>query len=125
METSVMTPKQKHINALEQLARHFLYKIDGEKVNQALQKLEKRTHHLSEAYCNGEITNSRWSAHCSYVKKRVADLFGFEIPGFFVNGDPRGHALKIDDNVERNLLQTHGIYFQRDWGGYALLAPEL
>ena len=39
----------------------------------------------------------------------------------FLNGDPRGYALKIpDDYVRDNDLNIH-----RDWGGYGIIAPDL
>jgi hypothetical protein len=39
----------------------------------------------------------------------------------FVNGDPRGYALKIQDEyVSENSLDIH-----RDMGGYGILAPDL
>lgn len=40
----------------------------------------------------------------------------------FLNGDPRGYSLKIEDNWmrERQNLRLH-----RDWGGYGIIAPDL
>lgn len=40
----------------------------------------------------------------------------------FLNGDPRGYALKIEDNWMRARpeLRLHS-----DWGGYGILAPEI
>ncbi len=39
----------------------------------------------------------------------------------FVNRDPRGYALKIDDTY----IREHNLDIERDWGGYGLLAPEI
>ena len=39
----------------------------------------------------------------------------------FINGDPRGYALKIDDQYVRD----HNLQIHRDWGGYGILAPDL
>ena len=39
----------------------------------------------------------------------------------FVNRDPRGYALKIEDEYVR----ANGLQIHRDWGGYGILAPEI
>lgn len=40
----------------------------------------------------------------------------------FLNRDPRGYALKINDAwMSKNL----GKRLQRDWGGYGIIAPDL
>jgi hypothetical protein len=39
----------------------------------------------------------------------------------FLNRDPRGYALKIDDEWMRS--QAHPLH--RDWGGYGIIAPEI
>ena len=39
----------------------------------------------------------------------------------FLNGDPRGYALKIRDEYVR----AHDLAIHRDWGGYGILAPEI
>ena len=39
----------------------------------------------------------------------------------FVNQDPRGYALKIDDEY----MRAHGLDLHRDMGGFGILAPDL
>ena len=39
----------------------------------------------------------------------------------FINGDPRGYALKIDDKYQDRL---HKVGIHRDWGGYGIIAPD-
>ena len=39
----------------------------------------------------------------------------------FINRDPRGHALKIDDTY----MREHSLHLVTDWGGYGILAPEI
>lgn len=39
----------------------------------------------------------------------------------FVNGDPRGYTLKIDDKY-KDKMHKAGVY--RDWGGYGIIAPD-
>jgi hypothetical protein len=48
------------------------------------------------------------------------------LPGLktiFLNGDPRGYALKITSE-ERNQLRDKGINLYSDFGGYGILSPE-
>lgn len=50
----------------------------------------------------------------------VFSVLGCLPQGFFINTDPRGYALKIDnDKVPRSIEDL-----QRDLGGYYILAPE-
>jgi hypothetical protein len=39
----------------------------------------------------------------------------------FVNQDPRGYALKIDDEY----MRAHSLDLERDGGEYGILAPDL
>lgn len=39
----------------------------------------------------------------------------------FINRDPRGYALKIDDGW----MREHNAELHRDWGGYGIIAPEI
>lgn len=63
---------------------------------------------------------SPWSRYIEGVKMRVARVFGQLPPGFFVNGDARGYALKIDP--------AKGVVppgMATDWGSYGLLAATI
>jgi hypothetical protein len=80
-----------------------------------LARVESRTHLKAEAYCNGELEEAGWERAEAYAARRVAVLFGgTPPPGFFVNADPRGCALKC--------APFPGLL--RDWGGNGLLAPD-
>lgn len=103
-----------------------------------LRRIECRANQAATAYCNGETyathhsSGSRvydfrrdeyaWDAFVTReVMPAVACAFGGRIPaGFFVNGDPRGYALKIDP--ERGTVPD-GMH--TDWGRYGILAPEI
>lgn len=91
-----------------------------------LRRIETSLERPLVGYCNGTTSETEVDKACDRAKKRVADLLGLTVPqlgemGFFVNRDPRGVALKIDDGTMRkNNWQLH-----RDWGGYGLLAPDL
>lgn len=47
----------------------------------------------------------------------------------FVNLDPRGYALKIDDEWVRDQRADHRTAYKaaihQDWGGYGIIAPEI
>lgn len=64
-----------------------------------------------------ETLEKKWEA----IEDRVRSVFGGKLPqGFFINKDPRGHALKIDqDDIlpERRISHT-------DWGSNGILAAD-
>lgn len=96
---------------------------DGKKIAQKLRKIEERASRGALDLCNGEMNQSGWTLLSRTVTQEVRDLFNNKIPGFFVNSDPRGYALKIREDEQRK-LEERGIKLSKDWGGYGLLAPE-
>ena len=91
---------------------------DARKASRLLWDAEKAAHHAAEQYCNGEIDSEAWDRVKDETRAKVIDALGSLPPGFFVNGDPRGYALKLEaDSVP--------IDMHRDWGGYQILSPEL
>lgn len=80
-----------------------------------LADVERRAHKAAEDYCN--VPDFDWDAAETQVREDAAELFGGELPaGFFVNGDPRGYALKLREGT--------GSLSYRDWGGFEILAPD-
>ena len=53
-----------------------------------------------------------------WATSKVTEIFGRPLPGFFVNWDPRGYALKLHEKSVPFDLHT-------DWGGYQILAPNI
>lgn len=115
----------RHYKALEALAKHLgVDSPNGKKLSVALLKLEQEAHSKAEAYCNGDINSEEWDAVQDAIEQRVKTLFGgCDVPGFFVNGDPRGCALKIDSDTQAQFIEKIGLY--KDWGGYGLLSPTI
>lgn len=89
-------------------------------------------------YCNGEngMTIEKLDTETEHALLRTRKLLGLNPANLehfgsivFVNRDPRGHALKLDDAWARqfNLKQ----YFSKlpalhtDMGGYGIIAPDL
>jgi hypothetical protein len=74
---------------------------------------------------------AHWEWFALEIKRRVEQLFGCLPPGFFVNGDPRGYALKLDPEAPqveglpsaKALIESARLH--RDWGGYGILSPEI
>lgn len=54
----------------------------------------------------------------AHATSKVTEIFGRPLPGFFVNWDPRGYALKLQPKSVPYDLHT-------DWGGYQILAPSI
>jgi hypothetical protein len=123
--------KERHINALRELGFIGSYRT--------LKTLENRAHGIALRYCNGEVrwrgvlirpamTTEEYEREQEKIEKAVKKLFGGTLPkGFFINGDPRGHALKINSGNEAGQVH-HPEYIPQglhtDWGGYGILAPE-
>lgn len=85
-------------------------------------------------YCNGEngVTIEQVDAACQKALTRLEALFPQISRGLkkaFINRDPRGYALKLDDqwtqtwNHRCYANNTPRIY--TDMGGYGILAPDL
>ena len=115
----------------EQIMRHGfnlnrifnLNRMDPVTLAKQVHRLEVKAHRLAEDYCNGLIESDDWlDIKEKKVLKALDRLLNFSSQGIpvFVNGDPRGYALKIDDTYVRE----HNLDIHRDWGGYGILAPE-
>lgn len=95
---------------------------DPIKLSKRLHNIETKAHRLAEDYCNGIIDSDQWEIEADKILARVDKVLGYlekNIP-VFVNGDPRGYALKIRDEYVRE----HDLKIYRDWGGYGILAPD-
>jgi hypothetical protein len=89
----------------------------------AVHRLEVKAHRMAEDYCNGLIDSEEWlEKKEKSILKSLNQLLNFTAQGIpvFVNSDPRGYALKIDDTYVRE----HDLDIYKDWGGYGILAPE-
>jgi len=102
------------INKLTVNPDNQIYPFD---VWEQLNKLEKAAHRITTAECNGEIDEDKAYVKLNKIRKQVNTLLP-ELKTFFINGDPRGYALKIRENEAKKL----GMY--QDWGGYGILCPE-
>lgn len=91
--------------------------LSGLVVWRKLRRLEGKAAALALQMCNGpEVSEETKERIDAQVAAGVEKLFGRPLPGFFINHDPRGYALKLEPgSVPYKLHQ--------DWGGYQILAP--
>lgn len=126
--------KAKKVKQVKEIAKLFggfaSKETTAESVAISWARWEGRINHLNELICN-------YSIHCEWaeyererIRKELPTRFGKLFRHkrkfsecFFVNGDPRGYALKIDmSKMSMNKRRTfRGL---TDWGGDAMLSPE-
>ena len=82
-----------------------------------LRRLETRAHRLAEMECNGEIEDQASENEEIRILCGIQRLLTDRDGRVWLNGDPRGYALKID------LKDGERLYI--DWGGYGIIAPEI
>lgn len=107
----------------ETLNTIFQVGLEPIKLCKKLRRYEIKAHKLAEDYCNGVIEEAVYDLESDIILDKVNNLLNFrkaKIP-VYVNGDPRGYALKIDEKWMRN-NRKYGLY--ADWGGYGLIAPK-
>lgn len=115
----------RHVNALAKLLSTSNHEV-AMRAYKRLRRVEMEAERAAVAYCS--IPNFDWEKARENVEWKVKKIFGGKLPpGFFVNGDPRGYALKIDAGQSYE-SEYHPEYIpeglHRDWGGYGILAPE-
>lgn len=97
---------------------------DPVKLAKRLHSLENKAHRLTEKLCDCllEATATAANAELEKIGVKVRQVLGIaaDAPHVFVNHDPRGYALKVNDSWLRD--NNHVLY--RDWGGYGILAPD-
>jgi hypothetical protein len=117
---------QRHYNALNALFLACGVELKPQFIrnrSSRLLQIERIAHKSAEDYCNGDITSETWDRISEIQTENVQKLFNGQLKGLFINGDARGHALKISDKVMREEYSQTGLF--TDWGGYGLLAPEI
>lgn len=105
-------------------------RADAEQHRRALRRVECAEHYRAEQECSSEAYD-RWltrraeklgidtdelSARMDAAAiDKVARILGYRPAGVFINGDPRGYALKIQPE--------HAADLPKDFGGYGIIAP--
>lgn len=123
-----MTPKQEQAIRKhgEQLNAIFHTGLDPVVLCKKLRRIEGAAHKLAEDACNWlSMESPEYEKRYTRLALRLADVlkvptYSFDAKGIFFNMDPRGYALKIDDEY----MRAHNLKLHTDWGGYGILAPE-
>lgn len=110
--------RQSHHNALATLSTNR--KADGFSLWRKLRAIEAKAHKLATDYCNGDCTGEQWDAGKAQFTQEVFEVLGRLPAGFYVNGDARGHALKID--CDSGPIPSG---MDVDWGQNGILAPVI
>jgi hypothetical protein len=71
---------------------------DPVQLSKRLFRLENKAHRLALDFCNGNIDQLTWDNEASKILDKVQAIFKNK-KNIFVNGDARGYALKIDDDI--------------------------
>ncbi len=123
---SIKREREQHHKALEQLARSINPKshIRGLDLWRKLHRVETTARYAATAYCNGSIDIAQWESISAIASSQVEKIFGMLPTGFFVNGDPRGYALKLASNDATGDFATP-FALHRDWGNNQILAPTI
>jgi hypothetical protein len=108
----------RHLQTLSQLAGlDYSYPFD---LFNTLVKLERKANRLTTALCNPIEDESQYEKiekQLDKIENKVRELLP-NAKTFFINRDPRGHALKIKEDERLSLSMWS------DFGGYGILAPE-
>ena len=94
-----------------------------------VRRIETVAGKLAEDCCNFlSMESPEFDVRYNLIQKRLSKLlhgkefaFGQGITPFMINLDPRGYALKINDQIMRD----QGLDLHRDFGGYGIIAPDL
>lgn len=111
----------------EQLNAIFHTGLDPVVLCKKLRRIEGAAHKLAEDACNSlSMESKEYQSKWASVQSRLWAVLQVDNPGnkwqhvLHINMDPRGYALKIDDEY----MRAHNITLYRDMGGYGILAPE-
>jgi hypothetical protein len=110
--------RTRHHKALKVLAREVNCPRDGKTLWRKLNRIEREVYAVCVRYSNGATDAASWDKTKDWARAEIVKTFGGAVPhGVFVNGDPRGHMLKLNCD-EREIPEG----MERDWGGNGILA---
>lgn len=99
--------------------------VIGFEIWRKLRRVENWVAGQCERYSSDpKYTSARWEKVSAQARARVQDILGGIPGGFFVNTDPRGYMLKLDDATCPWAKSLKDCGMHADMGGYLILAPE-
>jgi hypothetical protein len=114
----------RHGFALMRIFPHAAKLYEGHPVGlyKRVHRLEAEAHSFAERCCNEYIPDDKQARKDASILKRLDAILGYKAAGIpiFLNGDPRGYAIKIRDEYVR----ANNLEIERDWGGYGIICPE-
>jgi hypothetical protein len=117
------TLKQRRMEAFRRLGAE-----DPRAAGRAFDQIERRHHRKALAYCNEPQTEGwleLWNTQKRMDLAALRELLPAVQDGaFFVNQDPRGYAIKLDNDTEAGRAAIELAGCVTDWGGYGLLQSE-
>ena len=130
MNESKMKRQDKHYKQLAPVYHGLGMSIAGDvAMMKRLCVIEKRLHGWAEEACSigsSEEQQKRRERKEEELLDEVKVMLPLAASAIFSNGDPRGWALKIDDNFMRQWesRKPDNPRLARDWGGYGLISPD-
>lgn len=121
-ETRIIAHMYKLVEIFPAIRGEAVYGSRGDHAYRKLRRLEAEGQTLALRNCNGDISDAAAEKKEASILRRLNDILRFKEEGVpvFLNGDPRGYALKIDDQYVRD----HNLNIERDWGGYGVICPK-
>lgn len=107
-----------HVNNL--IARYGALAVSPEMLWRVVRRAECRMNRLAELDADGRLKAGRWEEEEARALRCIIRCFADPekiTRELWVNGDPRGYALKLGNDMRGTGIET-------DWGGYGILAPE-
>jgi hypothetical protein len=113
-----------HLNGLMKLAGLSNDNYEATKIYMRLCQLEKQANRIMCDQCNGQTEAQEIAGNkkLARIEAEVKKLLPFA-KTVFLNGDPRGYTLKIQES-ECNEIREANCFIMQDWGSYGCLAYE-
>ena len=107
-----------------------------------LRQFENQAHEITTRLCNGfPDSTPREAEQIQDHYEKILDHLEFKLRDYlernqikkqfkkinaiFINGDPRGYALKLDTETIKYFEELGEDFPHKDWGGFGILAPDL
>ena len=122
--------------------------VDPINLCKKLRRLENKAHRITTQLCNGfpehllHLDNEVLEDYSKHLEVKLCRIEGKvrdylwanqpklkknfkKINAIFINGDPRGYALKLDTETIKYFEELGEDFPHKDWGGYGIIAPDL
>lgn len=97
-----------------------------------LRRIEGSAHRHAERRCNEDVPDRECERVKTLTANKLAALLGSGSDRIWLNGDPRGYALKVDlrktpcgKSLDDTGCHCPAERLHTDWGGYGIIAPEI